>query len=101
MDYWESGMDMKRGDDIYDSFRTYQGKLLREYSVDGRRVRLPGLDARRPDRSHPGGAAAPGPRVPVGTRQVGEGPAPDRGQPLSLSKARAPVNVLVTTQQSS
>src|SRR6186713_2682264 len=24
MSYWESGMDMKAGDDIYDSFRTYQ-----------------------------------------------------------------------------
>ena len=24
MDYWESGMDMKLGDDIYESFRAYQ-----------------------------------------------------------------------------
>src|SRR5689334_9245376 len=32
MDYWESGMDLKHGDDIYDSFRTYQAKLLREYT---------------------------------------------------------------------
>ena len=39
-------MDLKHGDDIYDSFRTYQNKLLREYSVDGRRVPLPG--PRRP-----------------------------------------------------
>src|SRR5512138_290147 len=31
MDFWESGMDMKAADDIYDSFRTYQSKLLREY----------------------------------------------------------------------
>src|SRR3974377_523408 len=29
MDFWESGMDLKHGDDIYDSFRTYQQKLLR------------------------------------------------------------------------
>src|SRR5512147_1645893 len=32
MDFWESGMDMKAADDIYDSFRTYQSKLLREYA---------------------------------------------------------------------
>jgi len=47
MDYWESGMDMKHADDIYDSFRSYQSRLLREYAamadefdfavVDGRR----------------------------------------------------------------
>ena len=32
MDFWESGMDLKHGDDIYDSFRAYQSKLLREYA---------------------------------------------------------------------
>src|SRR5678815_2680735 len=32
MDYWESGMDMKIGDDIYESFRTYQKALLKEYA---------------------------------------------------------------------
>ena len=32
MDFWESGMDLKLGDDIYDSFRAYQNKLLREYT---------------------------------------------------------------------
>jgi dTMP kinase len=32
MDFWESGMDMKSGDDIYDSFRAYQGRLMREYN---------------------------------------------------------------------
>src|SRR3954464_2580803 len=31
MDFWESGMDMKLGDDIYDSFRAYQNKMLREF----------------------------------------------------------------------
>ncbi len=33
MDYWESGMDMKAGDDIYESFRTYQRQLLKEYNL--------------------------------------------------------------------
>lgn len=47
MDYWESGMDMKAGDDIYESFRAYQRQLLKEYNsmadefgfrvVDGKR----------------------------------------------------------------
>jgi len=32
MDYWESGMDMKAGDDIFDNFRNYQRQLLKEYS---------------------------------------------------------------------
>ncbi len=31
MDYWESGMDLKLGDDIYESFRLFQGKVLDEY----------------------------------------------------------------------
>lgn len=31
MDYWESGMDLKAGDSIYDAFRTYQRSLLKEY----------------------------------------------------------------------
>jgi dTMP kinase len=33
MSYWESGMDLKAGDDIYDMFRTYQRQLLKEYSA--------------------------------------------------------------------
>lgn len=33
MDYWESGMDMKAGDDIYESFRTYQRQLIKEYAA--------------------------------------------------------------------
>jgi dTMP kinase len=33
MAYWESGMDMKAGDDIHDSFRSYQRQLLKEYAA--------------------------------------------------------------------
>jgi dTMP kinase len=33
MEYWESGMDMKAGDDIYESFRTYQRALIKEYAA--------------------------------------------------------------------
>jgi dTMP kinase len=47
MDFWESGMDLKHGDDIYDSFRTYQSKLLREYSSMADEFHFHVVDARR------------------------------------------------------
>src|SRR6476620_8734489 len=47
MDFWESGMDLKGGDDIYDSFRTYQNKLLREYSSMADEFHFRVVDARR------------------------------------------------------
>ncbi|MBI1876561.1 MAG: thymidylate kinase [Acidobacteria bacterium] len=48
MDYWESGMDLKLGDDIYDSFRTYQNKLLREYTGLAEEFGFRVVDARQP-----------------------------------------------------
>ena len=47
MDFWESGMDLKLGDDIYESFRAYQRSLLKEYTsmADEHNFRV--LDARR------------------------------------------------------
>src|SRR3984893_4596642 len=48
MDFWESGMDLKTGDDIYDSFRTYQNKLLREYASMADEFHFRNVDARRP-----------------------------------------------------
>src|ERR1700692_4754416 len=47
MDFWESGMDLKHGDDIYDSFRSYQNKLLREYSSMDDEFHFRVVDARR------------------------------------------------------
>jgi dTMP kinase len=47
MDFWESGMDMKSGDDIYDSFRTYQNKLLKEYGSMADEFHFRVVDARR------------------------------------------------------
>ncbi len=47
MDYWESGMDMKHGDDIYDSFRTYQNRLLKEYASMADEFHFRVVDARR------------------------------------------------------
>ena len=48
MDFWESGMDLKTGDDIYDSFRAYQQKLLKEYASMSDEFHFRTLDARRP-----------------------------------------------------
>jgi dTMP kinase len=47
MDYWESGMDMKLGDDIYESFRAYQRSLLKEYTSMADEYNFRVLDARR------------------------------------------------------
>src|SRR5918993_108533 len=47
MDYWESGMDLKIGDDIYESFRAYQRALLKEYASMSDEFNFRILDARR------------------------------------------------------
>jgi dTMP kinase len=47
MAYWESGMDMKSGDDIYDSFRTYQRQLLKEYAAMAEEFGFRVLDGRK------------------------------------------------------
>ena len=47
MDFWESGMDLKTGDEIYESFRAYQQKLLKEYASMGDEFHFRVLDARR------------------------------------------------------
>src|SRR4026209_442669 len=47
MDYWESGMDMKLGDDIYESFRAYQRSLLKEYASMADEFGFRGLHAKR------------------------------------------------------
>src|SRR3954467_10601962 len=47
MDYWESGMDLKLGDDIYESFRAYQRALLKEYASMADEFSFRILDARR------------------------------------------------------
>jgi dTMP kinase len=47
MNYWESGMDLKLGDDIHDSFRAYQRALLREYQSLADEFGFRVVDARR------------------------------------------------------
>ena len=47
MAYWESGMDLKSGDDIYDSFRAYQRHLLKEYAAMADEFGFRVLDGRK------------------------------------------------------
>jgi dTMP kinase len=47
MNYWESGMDLKLADDIYESFRAYQRGLLREYNALAEQFQFRVLDAKR------------------------------------------------------
>jgi dTMP kinase len=47
MDFWESGMDLKLGDDIYESFRAYQRSLLKEYASMADEYNFRILDAKR------------------------------------------------------
>ena len=48
MEYWESGMDMKAGDDIFDNFRNYQRQLLKEYTAMADEFGFRVLDGRKP-----------------------------------------------------
>jgi dTMP kinase len=48
MDYWESGMHLALGSDIFDSFRRYQSRLIREYNRLAREFKFVTIDARRP-----------------------------------------------------
>ena len=46
-DYWESGMDMPMGEDLYDSFVNYQGRIIRELDGLAREYGFHTLDATR------------------------------------------------------
>ena len=48
MDYWESGMHLKLGGDIFDSFRRYQTRLIREYDAVAEEFDFATVDASRP-----------------------------------------------------
>src|SRR3989442_3984045 len=47
MDYWESGMHLALGTDIFDSFQRYQRHLLEEYDRLADEFRFIRVDARR------------------------------------------------------
>ena len=47
-DHWESGMDMRLGDDLFDSFVHYQSRLLEQFDAMAKEYRFEVLDASRP-----------------------------------------------------
>src|SRR6266852_5346395 len=47
MDYWESGMHLALGNDIFESFKRYQGSLIDEYNVLATEFDFVTVDARR------------------------------------------------------
>jgi dTMP kinase len=44
-DYWESGMDVLRGDDIFENYRLYQTKLLAQFRQIGKEYKFITVDA--------------------------------------------------------
>jgi len=48
MDYWESGMHLALGSDIFDSFRRYQSRLIDEYNRLANGAQFVRVDARQP-----------------------------------------------------
>jgi dTMP kinase len=48
MNYWESGMDLKLGADLYDSFKKYQALLIEEFDKMAEEFGFEVIDARKP-----------------------------------------------------
>jgi len=46
MNYWESGMDMNYGDDLYDSFIAYQSALIEQFDLMAEEENFVAMDAR-------------------------------------------------------
>jgi dTMP kinase len=44
MDYWESGMDLHLGEDLYDSFSVYQERILAEYEAMAKEFKFEVVD---------------------------------------------------------
>lgn len=51
MNYWESGLDMNYGDDLYDSFVAYQSALVRQFDALAEEHNFLTLDARQDEDS--------------------------------------------------
>jgi dTMP kinase len=47
MDYWESGMHLAYGADLFESFCNYQRRLIREFNALGREFNFTTIDARK------------------------------------------------------
>jgi dTMP kinase len=51
MNYWESGLDMNWGDDLFDSFVTYQGELIHQFNAMAEEYGFHCVDARQDPRA--------------------------------------------------
>ena len=47
MNYWESGMDLRLGNDLYDSFKKYQSLLIEEFDKMAIEFKFEVVDARK------------------------------------------------------
>ena len=47
MDYWESGMDLHLGEDLYDSFCVYQQRIIERYDAMAEEFKFEVIDTRR------------------------------------------------------
>ncbi len=47
MNYWESGMDVRVGTDLYDSFKKYQAQLIEEFDKMAEEFKFEVVDARK------------------------------------------------------
>ncbi|HYK85980.1 MAG TPA: dTMP kinase [Ktedonobacteraceae bacterium] len=47
-DYWESGMDMRLGNDLFESFVSYQTRLLEQFDAMSQEYHFEVIDASRP-----------------------------------------------------
>ena len=47
MNYWESGMDLRLGTDLYDSFKKYQRLLIEEFDKMAEEFGFEVIDARK------------------------------------------------------
>lgn len=48
MDFWESGMDLRLGADLYDSFKKYQSLMIEEFDKMAEEFGFKVVDARKP-----------------------------------------------------
>lgn len=84
MDYWESGMHLKLGSDIFESFRRYQARILREYERLADEFGFVTVDAEQPVE-----ALQLELRTAIGRYLAGE-PRPDRTQTANYRRPRRP-----------
>jgi dTMP kinase len=85
MDYWESGMHLALGIDLFDSFQRYQRRLIEEYNALAREFGFVTCDARQPIdaiqaelREHIAGYLAGAQRLPASRRGQEPEPVPAR-----------------------